>query len=67
MAKQNNNKNTGWEITFSPEKNRLFLCAYYFFRKENTPLSCPGNLCLISVYNKKIISGVLTTAMEASV
>jgi len=49
------------------KKNRLFLCAYYFFRKENTPLSYPGNLRLILVYNKKIISGVLTTAMEASV
>ena len=67
MVKQNNIKNIGWEITFSPEKNRLFLYAVYFFRKENIPLSIPGDLRLISVYNEKIISVILSTAMEIAV
>ena len=67
MVKQKNIKNIGWKITFSPEKNRLFLYAVYFFRKENIPLSIPGDLRLISVYNEKIISVILSTAMEIAV
>ena len=67
MVKQDNNNNTGGEITFSPEKNRLFLYAVYFFRKENSPLSNTVNVRLISVYNEKIMSFILSTAMETAV
>ena len=49
------------------KKNRVFLYAVYFFRKENIPLSIPGDLRLISVYNEKIISVILSTSMEISV
>ena len=48
-------------------KNRLFLYAFYYFRKENIPLPSPGNLRLISVYNEKIISLILSIAMETAV
>ena len=67
MVKQNKINQTGWEFTFSLERNRLFLYAVYFFRKENIPLSIPGDLRLISVYNEKIISVILSTAMEIAV
>ena len=67
MVKQNKINEIVWEIIFSLEKNGLFLCAVYLFRKENIPLSSPGNLRLISVYNEKIISVILSTAMETAV
>ena len=38
MVKQNKINKTGWEITFSSEKNRLLLYVVYFFRKENIPV-----------------------------
>ena len=45
------------------KKNRLFVYAVYFCRKENSPLSSPGNLRLISIYNQKIMSTAIETAV----
>ena len=63
MVKQNNNIYIGWETTFSLGKNRLFFCTVYFFRKENSLLSNPGNQRLILVYNIKIILVIFPTTM----
>ena len=67
MVEQNNNNNTGWKITLSLEKKQAVSLIVCFFIKENSPLSGPGNLSLILVYNEKIMPLILSTVMETAV